>query len=111
MGQREVGGVTCKVTCTWWLLGLAIKAPWLDRDGPILALAVDRLRKHCSHLVGGLFLAGKAVWALGVLTAESTDYCILVNEWVWLRSQVSWLEVDLVQFWSQSLDRNGDTVC
>ena len=24
VGQEEVGGVTCRVLCTWWLLGLAI---------------------------------------------------------------------------------------
>ena len=33
VGQGEVGGVTRRVTCTWWLLGLAVKArqllPWL----------------------------------------------------------------------------------
>ena len=29
VGQGEVGGITCRVTCTWWLLGLAVKAPWL----------------------------------------------------------------------------------
>ena len=34
-----LGGVTCRVTCTWWLLGLAVKAPWLGPGGPILALA------------------------------------------------------------------------
>ena len=39
VGQREVGGVTLRVTCTWWLLGLAVKAPWLGLGGPILALA------------------------------------------------------------------------
>ena len=77
MGQREVGGVTCKVTCTWWLLGLTIKAPWLGLGGPILALAADRLTKHCSHLVGGLFLARKATWALGILTAESATIAYL----------------------------------
>ena len=27
------------VTCTWWLLGLAVKVPWLGPCGPILALA------------------------------------------------------------------------
>ena len=28
VGQGEVGGVTRRVTCTWWLLGLAVnKAP------------------------------------------------------------------------------------
>ena len=29
VGQGEVGGATCRVTCTWWLLGLAVKVPWL----------------------------------------------------------------------------------
>ena len=56
---------------------------------------MDRHRKHYSHLVGGLFLARKAAWALrGCMTTESADYCMLVNEWAFLRSQV-WLEVDL----------------
>ena len=31
--------VTHRVTCTWWLLGLAVKAPWLGPGGPIPALA------------------------------------------------------------------------
>ena len=39
VGQGEVGGVTRRVTCTWWVLGLAVKAPWLGQGGPILALA------------------------------------------------------------------------
>ena len=39
VGQGEVGGVTCRVTCTWWLLGLAVKVPWLGLCGPIPALA------------------------------------------------------------------------
>ena len=54
---------------------------------------MDRLTKHYSHLVGGSFLARKAAWALsGVF-----DCCMLVNEWVWSRSQVCLLkqEVDL----------------
>ena len=47
---------------------------------------MDRLRKCYSHLVGGLFLAGKAAWALSrCMTTESADYYMLVNEWVWLR--------------------------
>ena len=31
------------------------------------------------------------------MTTESTDYCMLVNEWAWLRSQLCllMLEVDL----------------
>ena len=51
---------------------------------------MDRLRKRYPHLVGGSFLAGKAAWALsGCFTTESADYCMLVNEWAWLRSRVS----------------------
>ena len=40
-GERvgQVGEVTRMVTCTWWLLGLAVKASWLGPGGPILALA------------------------------------------------------------------------
>ena len=51
---------------------------------------MDRLRKCYSHLVGGSFLAGKAAWGLNeCLTTESADYCMLVNEWAWLRSRVA----------------------
>ena len=38
----DVGGIARRVTCTWWLLGhvgLAVKVPWLGPCGPILALA------------------------------------------------------------------------
>ena len=38
--QGEVGEVTHRVTCTWWLLGLAVKVPWLEPVGPVLALTV-----------------------------------------------------------------------
>ena len=48
---------------------------------------MDRVRKY-SHLVGGSsFLAEKAAWALReCLMTESANYCMLVNEWAWLRS-------------------------
>ena len=76
------GGGWCDPICTWWLLSLAVKAPWLVPGGPTLASCMDRLKKHYSQLVGGLFLAGKAVLALSTcLTNESADYCLLVNEW------------------------------
>ena len=74
---------------------------------------MDGLRKRYSHLVGGLYLAGKAAWAVSrCLQTKSADYCMVVNEWAWFRSQVCLLrlEVELVQFWRQSLDRSGDTV-
>ena len=38
MGQREVGVVTRRVTCTCWLLWLSVEMPWLALGGPILAL-------------------------------------------------------------------------
>ena len=59
---------------------------------------MDRLRKRYSHLVGSSFLAGKVAWTLsGCSTTGSADYCMLVNEWVWLKSRVCLLrlEVDL----------------
>ena len=34
--QGEVGGIARRVTCTWWPLGLAVKAPWLDLVGQFL---------------------------------------------------------------------------
>ena len=46
------------------------------------------------------------------MATDSADYYMLVNEWVWSKSRDCLLrpEVDMVQFWSQSLDRNGDKV-
>ena len=38
VGQGEMGGVTGRVLCTWWLLGLALKRPWLVPGGPPHAL-------------------------------------------------------------------------
>ena len=38
VGQGEVGGVTGRVLCTWWLLGLALKRPWLVPGGQPHAL-------------------------------------------------------------------------
>ena len=66
VGQGEVGGVTGRVPCTWWLLCLALKRPWLVPGGPPHARpdCMDRLRKHYSHLAEGWFLARKAAWAL-----------------------------------------------
>ena len=62
------------------LQGLAVKLPWLGLGGPILALAA------WTGLENGT-LAGKAAWGLsGCLTTQSADHCMLVNEWVWLRS-------------------------
>ena len=50
---------------------------------------INRQRKCYPHLLGGLFLAGKAAWALSkYLSVRNADYCMFVNEWVWLRSRV-----------------------
>ena len=38
VGQREVGGVTCRMLCTWWPLGLTVKGSWLAPGGPPLAM-------------------------------------------------------------------------
>jgi len=48
---------------------------------------MDRLRKHYSHLAEGWFLARMAACALsGCMVADSADYYMLVNEWVWSKS-------------------------
>ena len=57
VGQGEVGGVICRVLCTWQLLGLAIKGPW----------SVPGMPTH--------------VWVLnGRLPTENADHCMLVTE-------------------------------
>ena len=50
---------------------------------------MNRLGKRNSNLVGDSFLAGKTAWALSrCLRTENAHYCMLVNEWAWLGSQV-----------------------
>ena len=42
---------------------------------------MNRPRKCYSHLLRGLFLAGKVAWALSeYLPTKNADYCMLVNE-------------------------------
>ena len=69
MGQGEIGGVTVRVLCTWWLLGLALKRPCMvgTRRATSHPDCMDRLRKHYSHLAKGWFLAKKAA---GSVSAE-----------------------------------------
>ena len=52
-GYRKglTGGGRWRVTCTWWLLGLAVKVPWLEPVGPILALTV-RIQDFSSKFSG-----------------------------------------------------------
>ena len=60
VGQEEVGGVTCRVTRTWWLLGLALIGPWLESGGPFLALtAWTGLESTTLTLQGVGFWQGK----------------------------------------------------
>ena len=57
---------------------------------------MGRHRKCYSHILGGSCLAGKVAWTLsGYLPTENTDYCILVNERAWLRSQISLLRLEV----------------
>ena len=51
VGQGEVGGVTGRVLCTWWLLGLALKRPWLVPGG----------RSHAMTAWTGLGMCGLKV--------------------------------------------------
>ena len=106
-----MGSPACRVLYTWQLLCLAVKVGngWANSCPGCMS----KLRKRFSHLLGGSFLAGKASWGpSGCLPNDSADYCMVVNEWVWLRSRVCLLslKVHLVDFWSQSSDRNEDMV-
>ena len=38
VGQGEVGEVTRRVVCTWWVLDLVVKGSWLGLGGLPLAL-------------------------------------------------------------------------
>ena len=70
---------------------------WLANSRPG---CTSRLRKRYSHLLGGSYLAGKASWAPSrCLPTESADYCMLVNEWARLRSQVCLLSLKLHSGW------------
>ena len=67
------GGVgTCRVTCTWWLLGLAVKVPWSRPGGPILALT-SMLLSLCKR-----FLSGKE-GCLGSEQVLGSQVCMVVK--------------------------------
>ena len=52
--------VTRRVTCTWWLLGLTVKAPWLGPGRPIFALAAwTGLKNATLALYGVHFWQGR----------------------------------------------------
>ena len=111
--DRKGGWGHCKVLCTCWLLGLAVKSPWLAPSGPIPAL-VARIGQENTTLTLWVvhFWQSRLVvaWALSrCLPIENAGYCMLVNEWAWLRSWVclsrlrvhlgSVLESELIQKW------------
>ena len=55
-----MGGVTHRVLCTWQLLGLAVKEPWLALSEPIPTLVAQTGLENAILLpFGGPFLAGK----------------------------------------------------
>ena len=72
------------VTCTRWLLGLALKGPWLGLGVPPPTLITQT----------GLENTRKAAWALTVNYYDSGDYCMLINEWAWSKSQVRVLRLE-----------------
>ena len=94
-----MGGVTGRVVCTWWLLGLALKRPWLVPGGPPHALtAWTGLENTTLTLQRAGFLTRKAAWSLsGCMATNSADYYVLVNEWAWSKSRdcLLRLEVDM----------------
>ena len=63
---------------------------------------MNRLIKCYPYQLGGSFLSGKASLALsGCLPSEDADYCMLINEWVWLRSQCLLIKSE-VHFFDQT---------
>ena len=55
VGQGEVGGVTRRVTCTWWLLGLAVKVPWLGPGGLRFSFGVRASTEMEIRCVEGMY--------------------------------------------------------
>ena len=75
VAQWEVGGVTRRVTCRM-LAVVTVRRNALVGTGwsNSCLVCTNRLRKHCSHLVGSSFLAVRAFLALnGCLLAENAD--------------------------------------
>ena len=97
VGQREVGWSHLQGDMHMVAKSLGCKSTIVGTRWANSCLGcMNRLREHYSHLVGSLFLAGKAAWALsGYVTTESADYCMLINEWLWLRSQACLLRLEV----------------
>ena len=99
VGQGEVGGVTRRVLCTWQLLGLAIKGPWLALGRPILGLAAWASLENTTLTLQGVHFWQRRLLGLyrsGCLPIKNADYCMLVNEWAWLMSRVCLLRLEVV---------------
>ena len=69
VGQGEVGGVTGRVLCTWWLLGLALKRPWLVPGGPPHALTAW-IVSDCMDSLCVLVLHHMVAARLGILQLD-----------------------------------------
>ena len=98
VGQGEVGGVTCRATCTWWLqermmthflLWQAVEIAWLAVGtgwANSCLGCTNVVIKRSSHLVGASYWQWRQFgFRTGCLLAVSADYCKFVNE-AWLRS-------------------------
>ena len=88
MGQGEAGGVNHKVTCTWWLLWLAVEMPWLAW----VVQFFPRSHKWAYSYLAGMFISGtegnlgpvemllKTIWGLnGCLLAANADHCSVLT--------------------------------
>ena len=114
MEQGEVGGVTDRVLCTWWLLGLALKGPWLVLGGLLPTLTawtglenttltlqkVGFCERRLLGLQAGIWQAIVLTIACSLMSGCGQSYESAYYSWKW-----TW-----VQFWSQSLGRNGEKV-
>ena len=52
---------------------------------------MDKLIKHHSHIEEDWFLVRTA----GVMTTDNADYCMIVTEWVWSKSRVCLLRLEV----------------
>ena len=80
VGQGEVGRVTHRVTCTWWLLGLAVKVPWLGLGGPILAPAAWTGLENAIH-TGGTEWGVRKTWNAKNLEVAIWKLCAHFEDW------------------------------
>ena len=104
----------CRLTCTWWLLGLALKGPWLVLGGLLPTLTawtglenttltlqkVGFCERRLLGLQAGIWQAIVLTIACSLMSGCGQSYESAYYSWKW-----TW-----VQFWSQSLGRNGEKV-